>query len=106
VILVAPDSGREFRVEVESVDGYRAAMWLDEETLLRLAVAICDCYEKRATRELPRSITVSGDEKTIAIRAGDETIRLCRGCASGLASAIVRACETRKPEKGTCFSLN
>lgn len=106
MILVAPAEGRDFRIEVTSIDGYRAAMWLDEETILRLAVALCDCYEHRTTCELPRKIVVAHEDGSIVVRAGGESVRLCRGCASGLASAIVRATETRKPEKGTCFALN
>ena len=105
MILVSPDD-RDFRIEVTSLDGYRAAMWLDEETMLRLAVALCDCYQHRTTCNLPREIVVSNEGPNIVVRAGGESVRLCRGCASGLASAIVRAAETRKPEKGTCFALN
>ena len=106
MILVAPAEHREFRIEVTSLDGYRAAMWLDEETMLRLAVALCDCYEHRTTCEIQRQIVVAHEGNDIVVRAGGEAVRLCRGCASGLASAIVRAAETRKPEKGTCFALN
>lgn len=95
-----------FRIEVESFDGERARMWLDEETILRLAIAICDVCTSRKPQRLKEEIQVDFRGRFVAIQAGPETVLMCPGCATGLASAIVRACESRDRETATCHALN
>lgn len=103
--VIEPDDG-VFRVEVDSVDGARARMWLDEETLLRLAVAICDACTSRKPQRLQEALFVDFRDRYVAIKAGPEIVLMCPGCATGLASAIVRACTSRARETATCHALN
>ena len=102
---VEPEDG-VFCVEIESDDGWRARMRLDEESVLRLAVALCDVCVDKKPRKLDKSIEIGFEKNLVSISAGLETVLLCPGCAAGLASAIVRACDTRERATATCHLLN